>query len=437
MRVLLGVPEVNDTKNKESQYVVSIILLLSIYSFFGYLLPEKVPYIILVFSMVAFIFYFFMNKKIVISQQQTFPILLLIIFIVIQLILARYSIFPSGSTKVAISRGAILAIGALIYMQGNWYRNGIKFLLIFSCIHASFTIISYFMPTLFHNFILPVLPNYINSEISFFISRGVYSGITDQVGRNAFYISVGISVLFGKLVANKQTSFNFEYIILGFLLLSILLTGKRGHLVANFFSMLLVSSIYAKFKGKSFLRKLLKTALVLFLAVWILILLFPEAAAPFMRFVERQGGDITSGRIPLYINAIELFKQKPILGWGCGVFSNLYEIGTHNLYLQLLAENGLIGFLLFFSILIINLKNTFKTFKRNVLHNRSQYTNYLVFSLYIQIFYLIYGITGNPLNDGFILIIYLIASSIPYTLKSTMKISARAHQMQFDVVKAY
>ena len=91
-----------------------------------------------------------------------------------------------------------------------------------------------------------------------------------------------------------------------------------------------------------------------------LFLLFPESSAPIIKFIERQGGDQTSGRITLYINALEMFKQKPILGWGSGVFANLYGIGTHNIYLQLLAENGLIGFILFVTLLFINLSTTIK-----------------------------------------------------------------------------
>ena len=404
-------------KPKESKYEISVMLLLSIYSFFGYLLSKNVPYYILVVSAVAIIFSLMIKKNIVISYQQLILAFLIMLFVLTQLLLARYSLFPSNSMKTAINRSAILVIGVFIYFQGNWYKNGIKFLFAFSCIHALFTIVSYLLPTAFYNIVLPVFPSEISSEISRFMSSGVYPGITDQIGRNAFYISVGISILYGYLVTYNRKSVRLAYIVLAFLLLTLLLTGKRGHLVANLIAMLFVSSIYGKIEGKGFLKRFFKIALFLSQVLLLLIYLFPEAAAPFVRFIERQGGDQTSGRIFLYINAIELFKQKPIWGWGCGVFSNLYGTGTHNIYLQLLAENGLIGFLLFFSILVFNFANTLKAIKKSMLNNENQYGIYLIFSLYIQMFYLIYGFTGNPLNDGFILIIYLIASSIPYTLK--------------------
>ena len=125
----------------------------------------------------------------------------------------------------------------------------------------------------------------------------------------------------------------------------------------------------------------------------------------------------------MFSSAFDLFKQKPILGWGPGVFSNLFEMGNHNVYLQLLSENGLVGFTLFVSMLLFNLSTTLRKLKFNIKNNYSLQNNtYLFFSLYVQVFYLIYGMTGNPLSDGFILIIYLIAASIPYTMKKKKKL---------------
>ena len=125
----------------------------------------------------------------------------------------------------------------------------------------------------------------------------------------------------------------------------------------------------------------------------------------------------------MFSSAFDLFKQKPILGWGPGVFTNLFGMGNHNVYLQLLSENGLVGFTLFVSMLLFNLSTTLRKLKFNIKNNCFLQNNtYLFFSLYVQVFYLIYGMIGNPLNDGFILIIYLIAASIPYTMKTKEKV---------------
>ena len=57
--------------------------------------------------------------------------------------------------------------------------------------------------------------------------------------------------------------------------------------------------------------------------------------------------------------ALQLFKQKPVLGWGCdNVRSYLISIGfrlevyAHNNYLELLADYGIIGFVLYYSFYV-------------------------------------------------------------------------------------
>ena len=400
---------------KESKFQTVVLLLLSIYIFFGYLLPHNIPYIILVLSLISMVFYIMIKKSISFSYLQLLLIIIFVIFIFDQLILASYSNFSINSMKTAIVRSAIIAIGIAFYTQGKWYKNGVKILFLFSCIHMIFSLISFFLPSIFNNIILKVLPNNLSLNISRFMSKGLYPGITDQIGRNAFYITIGISIVFSELLAfGKSKS---RYIILMLLFLTLLLTGKRGHLVANFMSILFVSSVYSKINGKNIILNLLKILLSILTVFVVMINIFPESAAPIVRFIERIGGDLTSGRIFLYKKAIELFEQKPLFGWGPGVFNNMFETGTHNLYLQLLCENGMVGFTLFCSILVINLTYSLKKVKQNFSIQNKNYDYYLIFSLYIQIFYIVYGLTGNPLNDGFILLLYLIASSIQHTLK--------------------
>ena len=364
-----------------------------------------------------------MKKNLKLSTKQLILASIIILFIANQLLLAPYSIFAESSIKTAINRSVILIIGVFFLFQGNWYKTGTKFLFIFSCTHVIFTVASYLLPSFFNGIILPIIPPEVSAEIVWFMARDVYPGITNQIGRNAFYITIGISILYSQLVMSDWKSNKFKYAIFLLLLLPLLLTGKRGHLLANLMTIIFVSAIYAKYRNKGFFRETVKIAFALALVIFVLALIFPGAAAPFMRFIARQGGDQTSGRLVLFSSAFDLFKQKPILGWGPGVFSNLFGMGNHNVYLQLLSENGLVGFTLFVSMLLFNLSTTLRKLKFNIKNNCFLQNNtYLFFSLYVQVFYLIYGMIGNPLNDGFILIIYLIAASIPYTMKTKEKV---------------
>lgn len=411
-----------DIETKEPKLISLVLLILSIYSFFGYMLPKNISYGLLAVSAIVMIYSLIKKKNLKFSTKQLILASIIILFIANQLLMAPYSMFAESSIKTAINRSVILIIGLFFLFQSNWYKTGTKYLFIFSCTHATFTVASYLLPTFFNGVILPIIPREVSEEIVWFMARDVYPGITNQIGRNAFYITVGISILHSQLVMSDWKTNKFKYGFYLLLLLSLLLTGKRGHLLANLMAIIFISAIYAKYKNKGFFRKAIKIVFVLALVIAVLALIFPEAAAPFMRFIARQGGDQTSGRLVLFSYAFDLFKQKPILGWGSGAFSNLFEMGNHNVYLQLLSENGLVGFAIFVSMLLLNLSTTLRKLKYNIKNNCPlQNSTHLIFSLYIQVFYLIYGMTGNPLNDGFILIIYLIVASIPYTIKTKEK----------------
>jgi len=263
--------------------------------------------------------------------------------------------------------------------------------------------------------ILPLLPGEISSASSFFMTYDLYAGITEQIGRNSFYITVGIGIMAAGLVSKSKKVSIQNILLLSVLIITLLLTGKRGPLLSNILAVIAIISLYAKVQHKSIAKKILLPIVAISILILTLITVIPEAATPFMRLTLDGGGDITSGRSHLYSVAIELFKEKPILGWGLGSFAGFQDMGTHNVYLQLLCETGIIGALVFVLILVSNLLVVNKAIKNYSLQNRNTDT-YLLFSLYVQIFYIAYGMTGNPLNDGFILVVYIIAMSIPYAM---------------------
>jgi len=343
--------------------------------------------------------------------------MLLIAFAALLLLMAFYSAFPETSIKSAIHIGAIIGIGMFLTIQHNWYAKCLKYLLLFSMVHILFTLFSYVFPNVFANIILPLLPGEISSASSLFMIYDLYAGITDQIGRNAFYITVGISIILTALIAKTQRVSLANVLMLTLMVIALLLTGKRGHLASNIIAFLVVIVVYARVQGKNIAKNLLFSIVTISFLVIVIIKIVPETATPFMRFITAYNeGNIVGGRTELYIFAIELFKQKPILGWGFGSFSGFQDTGTHNVYLQLLCETGLVGTLLFVSILLSNILVTLKAIRRYCRFNKMAQDGFLLFSLYTQVFYITYAMTGNPLNDGFILIVYMIAMSIPYAM---------------------
>ena len=103
--------------------------------FYGYLLPENLPYVFLIHSIALFfIFYKWDIKRFICNDTNHNKY----IFYCVSTIVCHVSIYSINSMKAAIVRSIIMLIGALFCLYGNWYENGIIF--IFASIHVFFTI---------------------------------------------------------------------------------------------------------------------------------------------------------------------------------------------------------------------------------------------------------------------------------------------------------
>lgn len=95
------------------------------------------------------------------------------------------------------------------------------------------------------------------------------------------------------------------------------------------------------------------------------------------RIIGESGTSSISFRIGWMKMAFEILKDNPILGIGTGNFLNEYNRYIvpqvprhphylHNTYLQVMVENGLLGFLAYGSIFVLSFLNLYKAFKRSM-----------------------------------------------------------------------
>ena len=141
-------------------------------------------------------------------------------------------------------------------------------------------------------------------------------------------------------------------------------------------------------------------------------------------------GNLFNGRLRFWSLSLELFLQNPLFGIGWGQFqmisactaSTLHAVAhVHNVYLQLLCESGIFGFLFYVCWFIFSYYKTIKVFLINKeLDSKANF--YLIFSLCFQTFFLLYCFSGNPLyvRDMFLpyfMMVYVILTS-HYNLKS-------------------
>ena len=166
------------------------------------------------------------------------------------------------------------------------------------------------------------------------------------------------TTIIGAIEDSRSLSFVFVYLVLSaygkrvwsffgliILLVGVFLTQTRQ----TMFAILVIILPY--FLLGNGLWSFLKKGLVLVLGFSLLISLLYFVKVDFyeLRFIERGGEDLE--RVYLFNWAYELFKSKPIFGWGFGYTDHAYSY-PHNIILEVLAELGIVGLVLFLLALI-------------------------------------------------------------------------------------
>jgi putative inorganic carbon (HCO3(-)) transporter len=144
---------------------------------------------------------------------------------------------------------------------------------------------------------------------------------------------------------------------------ALVLTASRGGL-ASFLAVLLLAAAYVARQARS--RKWLLIAGLATAALG-LILFFGLLRTPWAE--EDQSAAM---RLLFWGVAATLFIGSPVVGVGYGNFRDLYDLpgiapgvfDVHNLYLQLLCETGIVGFLAFAVLVVFVIRRCLRTLKR-------------------------------------------------------------------------
>lgn len=272
-----------------------------------------------------------------------------------------------------------------------------------SIFHCFFIMLQYFNPALATIFIKALVPPDVaeSSSIGAYLISGVCTGIAGEAAFAMLYSSYVFFYGFIKYVSEKKKIY-IVFILLG--LVCILLNGKRIAIVIN--AVTAFVSYYLLIRSsKRQAGNLVTIGIVL--AIIIGIATYTDLGSIIMEKNSElaESGDITNGRADLNAHMLRIFEGNPILGIG-PFCTSLYagEFLGHNIYLTTLSENGLIGLICLSALLLLNIKDSFTRFKSG------DHSVYMYVSIYIQIFFILYGFTGNPLYGSQFLITYIIFS---------------------------
>lgn len=348
--------------------------------------------------------------------------------------------FKYGDTGIFIQYSLLVLFMILSKFSKNWIYSFQKFMIFFAIIHSICSILFFIVPGLYSNYIIKLFDAKFQDQLMNWYNEGYATGLTTHYSQNGVYLAIATGVAFCVLICNKNKKIKHTCFLITSTI-ALLLTGKRGPLM---FCIVAILVVYFTFLSNKPLSRWLKMGMVLVIGLILGVILvdyIPSIANTLSRFTT-YGTDITNGRIELYEFAWKWFKENPILGIGWGGYShriNTTFIGAiygrdsnmyaHNVYLQLLCDVGIVGFMIFIIPMILTIKKTYKLLKlsrkRKIMLNTDEEC-ILSISFFMQLFFLMYCFTGNPLYDYMTLFPYMLSCAAIFTI---------AYQKKQDIKK--
>lgn len=163
------------------------------------------------------------------------------------------------------------------------------------------------------------------------------------------------------------------------LIVAIMYTSSRGNFVAVLIGNVLVILNFIMGRQFKAYQKVLSAMAMIVAAVFLYQFIVNNFTSSWDRLLSIGDEGSDNGRFDLWSNAINTWAKYPILGGGLYYNYLTNRAASHNTYLQVLSETGLVGFVIFAAMLIYMLKKTFR-------HDRA-YAIVLV-AVLVQVFFL-------------------------------------------------
>lgn len=334
----------------------------------------------------------------------------ILVFLVIWFLGCFYSPAMSKGLGYVFSFALAFLFGVYV-SQKNVDEKKVMRLLAVSCtVFAFFILVQPVAPELVSR--VNRLFSYSSSEYALmnaWTRNGWYTGLFPDRAPAAFFCSVLIGVGLYYLYCNYKTTgsifqrfFGTVFALIG--AYGVLLTVKRGLLIGAGIAVFVSFIVYKKANKAPIWRICLAAILAIFI-IWIIFSNMEVTQVMIARFVDNDNP--LTYRDVIYGNIFEKFWSSPLFGTGTASAFSLLGIGGHNIYLTVLMENGILGFIVFISVLGYSFFSTVQLILKFGAYEYHQRIPFLLFSLYIQVFFLVYGMSGNPLYDNYILYFYL------------------------------
>lgn len=299
------------------------------------------------------------------------------------------------------------------YQNSSWISKYFSIARSVYLFYAGYTILMYFIPALLE-IPIAIFPSGAES-LRLEYNSGCMPGFTNHYSTNGMLLACGLIISGSYYIACENSKLKNILLFVVFTV-AILFTGKRAHIIFGLAAVFVGYYVYMSDKKKSRLMNSVGILLMGLVAIFIIINYIPALSMVFNRFLETaEAGDVTLGRTKMWAAALKFFKSNAVfgIGWEQIRHRTIWQLNIHNIYIQLLAETGITGFLFFVSFFIYILVRSIRLLSQMKMNNECEnWCQAMVFSVSMQVFFLLYGFTGNPLYDKEMYFPYYIACAV-------------------------
>lgn len=284
------------------------------------------------------------------------------------------------------------------FTNGETIRAQILF---FCIIHLICIYVQVFLPGVYENSILPLLPSYAHSDILYQMKyNSSYYGFTVQTSVTAMYMTFGaIITAVNTKHEGKKVNKIIDIALIFLFITGILFVTRRG----SFLAILLILAYIYFDTSKSKLSRV-----VLFLIGILFLIYFGIDKIPGMQGMvdkfNRLSGNISNGRQNILKIALGNLWNHPLFGYGVGRANVTGGGGSvDNAYVAILVERGIIGTIIFFIPYLHLLIQSFSRKKMSRIKMKSVET-----SFYFQLLFVIMSFVENYYGQALTMFIYYI-----------------------------
>ena len=310
-----------------------------------------------------------------------------------------------------------LAIAFFVYWELYISESNIKILLIIMCIASSVFIIGIYGQYFGFSFVEKInnllLKRDSNASFAVLRSWGYYCGFSGYNVFSAIMIMIFMFIGISNFYITKNTRIKILSIIVVLLsFFAIIIVQKRGVFVACIVAMLIMLW-HERLLNQSIIRQI---SFFLILSFFVIVIYyFFQSSSSGQLFINRfnNSDNLSSNRFDILNSLLKDWSSFFFLGNGPASTKLVVVANAHNIYAQVFYENGIVGLLLYLIFFFNNLVSAFKMLSLSKKRATNLYTIFIISSILFQIGFLIYGFFGNPINDLYIFLVYIIFSSIP------------------------